>query len=349
VRRGVVVLHDAFGRLGPEDDAPRLPGDAIYPIASLTKPITATCVMCLVEDGVLGLNRPVQEYVPEFAGEGKQAVMVHHLLTHTSGITPEGIEAHATAKVASGELPLEERGYPVGIPLAFCCFPEVYDAPLARPPGTEMSYLNLGYGLLADIVGRVAGKPAEQFAAERVLEPLGMDDTRFAGIGSGRSRYVRRAADDPFAFLNEVDRVGRVWPGAAGATSTARDVAAFGQMFLNRGRYGGALVLSPASVAAMTRDQAPGIGASYGAERFSQAGWGFGWGIQLDKTAVNYPTLVSRRMFEHSGAGGAAILIDPEHEMVLVYLSVLTGGEVGGIPSWCFDLFANAAAAAIVD
>src|SRR5258708_7288294 len=77
-RRGVVVLHEAFGRLGPERDALPLPLDAVYPLASITKPITATCAMCLVEDGLLGLNRPVQEYVPEFPAPGKHPAMLHH-------------------------------------------------------------------------------------------------------------------------------------------------------------------------------------------------------------------------------------------------------------------------------
>src|SRR4051812_29228000 len=69
-RRGTIVLDEAWGRLGPEDDAPPLGVDSIFGIGSLNKPITATAVMCLIEDGLLGLNRPVQEYVPEFVGEG---------------------------------------------------------------------------------------------------------------------------------------------------------------------------------------------------------------------------------------------------------------------------------------
>src|SRR5215510_14315651 len=103
-RRGVVVLHEAYGRLGPQPASPALPLDAVYPLASITKPITATCAMCLVEDGVLGLHRPVQEYVPEFTGEGKDAVTIHHLLTHSSGITPEVVDAHAASKQERGEL-----------------------------------------------------------------------------------------------------------------------------------------------------------------------------------------------------------------------------------------------------
>ena len=64
---------------------PSVKRDTIYPLSSLTKPITATAAMLLVEDGLLGLQRPVSEYLPEFSGEGKQAVRVHHLLTHTQG------------------------------------------------------------------------------------------------------------------------------------------------------------------------------------------------------------------------------------------------------------------------
>ena len=90
-RRGVVVLHEAFGRLTPDDNAPPVKRDTIYPLSSLTKPITATAAMLLVEDGLLGLQRPVSEYLPEFSGEGKQAVRVHHLLTHTSGLRDEDV------------------------------------------------------------------------------------------------------------------------------------------------------------------------------------------------------------------------------------------------------------------
>src|SRR5438067_1849084 len=78
-RRGVILLHEAFGRLRPGRDSPPVELDTIFPLASIAKPITATAVMCLVEDGLVGLNRPVVDYIPEFTGEGKHHVMVHHL------------------------------------------------------------------------------------------------------------------------------------------------------------------------------------------------------------------------------------------------------------------------------
>ena len=90
-RHGGVFLNEAFGRMGPEKNAAALPPDAIFPLASLTKPITATAVMILVEEGVLGLNRPVQKYIPEFEGKGKELITIRHLMTHTSGLRAEDL------------------------------------------------------------------------------------------------------------------------------------------------------------------------------------------------------------------------------------------------------------------
>jgi CubicO group peptidase (beta-lactamase class C family) len=225
----------------------------------------------------------------------------------------------------------------------------LYDVPLAMPPGSEMAYCSLNYILLGDIVGRVAGMAAARFAEERVFGPLGMVDTSFAGADPARvPRLVRRAAADPFALLNNLDVLSRC-PGAGSATATAWDMAVFAQMFLNRGMYGGVRVLSPASVAEMTRDQIPGVPAVYGPERFDQAGWGYGWNIKVEKREANRPGLASSSTFEHSGAGGAAVLVDPQRELLVVYFSVETSGEPGEVHQWCMDHLADAAIAAIDD
>src|SRR5438094_84451 len=104
-RKGEIVLARAYGRLRPGPDSPPLALDSVFPIGSITKTITATAVLILVEDGIVGLNRPVQEYVPEFTGEGKDRVMVHHLLTHTSGLREGDVEAHAARKRETANLP----------------------------------------------------------------------------------------------------------------------------------------------------------------------------------------------------------------------------------------------------
>src|SRR5262249_30260772 len=154
-------------------------------IASLTKPITATAAMCLVDDGRLGLNRPVAEYIPEFIGEGKQAVMVHHLLTHTSGLTDADLLLHAEAERATATIPPPKESQHPAVRQQLSL---IYDAPLSMPPGAEMSYSNQGYALLGEIVERVSGQSLAEFARQRIFDPLGMKDTHYIVPDSVRHR-----------------------------------------------------------------------------------------------------------------------------------------------------------------
>jgi len=347
-RRGVIVLHEAFGRLTPEPDAPPLQRDSIFPIASMTKPITATAIMLLVEEGLLGLNRPVADYLPEFAGEGKQEVMVHHLLTHTSGLKDEEVNTHAAKKKDSVEVPSpEDTQHPrVHEYLFLRC-----DAPLWKPPGVEMSYCTYGYQLLGEIVRRVSGRSLADFARERIFQPLGMKDTEYIVSEAMRPRIVRRSADAPFAeFLETREAQETPWAGG-GVFSTAMDMALFGQMFLNRGIYGGIRILSPASVTEMTRNQIPGISARYyGGEFFPEASWGLGWDIHGNRKGLYYDGgLNSPSAFAHGGGSGVYMWVDPVYEIVGVYFSVALELTPHGRPKRSHDLFANAVTAAVVE
>jgi CubicO group peptidase (beta-lactamase class C family) len=335
-RRGVVVLHEACGRLGPEPDDPPLPVDAIFPLGSITKPITAACAMCLVEDGLLGLNRPVQEYVPELAGPGKEAVMVHHLLTHTSGLRDEDVDAHAAAAPAARDA----APAPGQHPWLADYLGRRLDAPLWKAPG---------YNLLGDIVRRLAGQSLPDFARERIFGPLGMRDTNYGVPEASRSRIVRRPPGaegagplGPLpAFLSPERLAGAFGSGAA--YGTASDVATFAQAML----IGGAGVLSPASVREMTRNQIPGIAAQFGPQLFPEAGYGFGWDIRGDKSVPLYGGLLSARAFGHMGAGGTLLYVDPACDLVMLYFSVVLGRRPDGLPIWNVDLLQDAAIAAV--
>jgi CubicO group peptidase (beta-lactamase class C family) len=348
VRKGIIVLHEAFGRLTPDDDSLPLPRDAIFPLASLSKPITATAAMILVEDGLLGLNRPVREYLPEFVGEGKDAVMVHHLLTHTSGLRNEDINVHAVSKGAAPLLPVGEHEHT--LPRLAEYLPARYDAPLWKLPGTEMSYCNFGYEMLGEIVRRVSGQPLQDVVRARICEPLGMVDTHFVVPEALRCRIVRRSPDALGGRILD----SRLWQdepyAGGGAFSTALDTATFGQMFLNRGCYGEARVLSPAAVAEMTRNQIPGIVSTYDGQFFPEASWGLGWSVLGNKKAERTGSLRSAQSFDHDGLGGVLLWVDPVHEIVGVYFSVALRElpPFSGIPDWCADLFANAVTAAVV-
>jgi CubicO group peptidase (beta-lactamase class C family) len=346
-RKGVIVLHEAFGHLTPEGDSPPLALDAIFPLASLTKPLTATAAMMLVEEGLLGPNRPVTEYIPEFTGKGKDKVMVHHLLTHTSGLTSEDVDLHKEKKGAIKIPPPAETQHPAINEYLFLG----YDTPLTYPPGTEQRYCDYAFEMVGEIVRRVSGKSLADFARERLFEPLGMKDTAYIVPESASHRVVKRPADGPLALLNSREWQQTPWA-APGAYSTAMDMAVFGQMFLNRGGYGDARILSPVTVAEMTRNQIPGTSSRVVDEFFPEAGTGFSWFIRENKKVVAYgETLQSSKTFCHGGAGGVFLWIDPVYEIVGCYFSVDTGPITVAetFRYWRADLFINAVMAAIVD
>lgn len=345
-RRGVVVLHEAYGRLTPEADSPPLQRDSLFPISSTTKPITATAIMALVEDGLLGLNRPVQGYIPEFVGDGKEDVLVHHLLTHTSGLDlvfgftpPDGTPEEM------GLPPNEETQHPLVHALLY---PE-FGTPLSMRPGEKMAYCNLNYALLGEIVRRVSGQSYANFAAERILGPLGMGDTHFIVPDAARSRAVKRPDTSAFAYLNAEWIMDAPMPWS-GVYSTARDMAVFGQMFLNGGVYGGARILSPPTVAAMTRNQVPGIGTSRWGEYHDEAFWGYGWNIYGGDDWESFPgTLQSPATFRHGGVGVVLLWVDPVYELVGVYFSVALEMFDSANAKSEWELFVNAVTAAVDD
>jgi len=358
-RRGVIVLHEAFGRLGPEPDAPPLQRNSIFPLASISKPITATAAMILVEEGLLGLNRPVQWYLPEFVGQGKEQVCVHHLLTHTSGLRDEDWFAHLEIDRATVEIPPPA---PTMHPFVHEWLFPAYDMPLWKAPGTEMHYCTFNYELLGDIVQRVSGQSLADFTRERIFQPLGMADTFWGVPEALKLRLVRRAADEPHADVLTQWKIGETPWASAGACSTALDMAVFGQMFLNRGVYGGVRVLSPATVAAMTRNQIPGISSNWFGEYFPEASWGLGWDVHGPKKCLaEAEQLSSAGSFGHGGWGHVMLCVDPLYELAMVCFSVLSWN---GLPADMRaardpyladgkahreDLFVNAATAAIVE
>jgi CubicO group peptidase (beta-lactamase class C family) len=354
-RRGVIVLHEAYGVMGPEPDAGPLQKDTIFPIASISKPITAAAVMCLVEDGLLGLNRPVQWYIPEFVGEGKDAVMVHHLLTHTAGFTDEGMSAHVQSKRGTRQVPPPESTEHPWLHEEYCLR---YDAPLSWLPGKEMSYYSWNYEFLGEIVRRASGRAFADFVQQRILGPLGMADTHWTITDDLRDRVVRRDQDDWGAETFAAFRILETPWASAGACSTARDMAVFAQMFLNLGTYGDVRILSRPAVTAMTRNQIPGISTDYFGDIYPEATWGLGWSLCGSKKSVGYAeVLQSPASFCHGGFGGTLLWADPEAEIVGACFSVnrnagvpahhrgRTIGELYGRP----DLFINAVTASIVD
>jgi len=366
-RRGAIVLHEAFGVRHFQDIAPTLRRDSIFPVASCTKPITAAAVLCLAEDGLIGLNRPFIDYVPELdvpGVEGLADAKVADLLCHTAGYDEIDLGAFVgAAGRRAGDLPPPAPGQHATINRTIRL---AAGAPLSRRPGTAMVYSNFGYNLLGDIVRRVSGQPFWQFVRSRLFEPLGMRDSYLVLPPALRERRVYRApglpATQPSPVYGGIDSPERdeLDVGSVGLAATALDLAVFMQMLLNRGSYDGRWILSPASVDAMTRNQVSDSIPSIMARpspitgkrmEIDIKGGGYGYGLFIFGTGDRWGangSLTSLSAFGHAGFPGCQMWADPECELVGVYLAVSPGLR-REFPIGTADRFQNAVHAAIVD
>jgi CubicO group peptidase (beta-lactamase class C family) len=288
-----VVRLEAFGPVAT---------DSIFLIASITKPIFATSVMRLVERGHALLNEPIARHVPEFAANGKQDVRLWHLLTHTSGLD------EASVMQAQGSERWEWASF-----LERTCA-----APLKFLPGSRFSYCSPPFMVMADMVRRLTGTDHANYLREAVLEPLGMRDTSFTPPDSAR---VVPVLDPP--WRDEQEQAG--WIGlqnpAGGLWSTAADVVRFGQLLLHDGELDGYRVLAPATLRTMTTLQTAGVPSITGAGEFlSYHGLGFSK-AGPDSERGPSPELRSPAGFGHGGATGTYLWVEPEFDLVFVFLT----------------------------
>ena len=166
------------------------------------------------------------------------------------------------------------------------------------------------------------------------------------------SRYIKRlmaAPESPFMEGLESRQMQETPYAGAGIFATVRDMAVFGQTFLNGGGYGDARVLSPATVAAMTRDQIPGLAADFFGREISPASWGYGWTVESPaKWVYFHGSLQSLGTYSHSGGSGFKLWIDPQRELVAVYVEAcLRSNLMSGELYWNCDLFENAVTGAV--
>ena len=352
-RRGVIVLAEALGSRGPGLEPVAL--DSVFPIASVTKSMTATLVMILVEDGEIGLNRHAYRYLPELTSADNRDVLVHHLLTHTSGLDEMAVAEHINKRLLDVEL----TSPPDGVhPCVNAQLAASWDAARATPAGRAWSYTDHGYVLLGEIVRRVSGDSIDTFARRRLFEPLGMRDTGYVLREDLNERLVHRAPDIPFGEVNPDS----VWPqfedprfatydaGDGSVKATAPDLAAFAQMFLNRGEYAGSRLLSRAGVAAMTRNQTPGlrVGSDAGAP---EARYGYGWFVDgTDRWEYFHGSLQPVGTLSHPGAGGTCVFVDPQNELLGVVLEVVTTRTATqSQPSGIYERFQNVVYSSLED
>ncbi len=279
----------------------------LYYLASITKPVTATAAMLLIQDGRLLLDDPIGQYLPEFAtgDPGKERVLVRHLCTHTCGL-PDMVPDNEG---------LRQRHAGLDAFAASAC-----RADLLFPAGTEVRYSSAGLLLLAQIVERITRRRLHDVLLERLFGPLGLRDFTYhlPDAEFGRVARIRlQSGVEPTDWDNNSPywrRLGAPW---GGITASADSTARLGTFFLQAGWIGGhgrdLAILSPEVVRLMTRLHTGNVEG----ERLYGAQWGLGWSLG----ARWMGELATLATFGHIGSSGTMLWIDPPRRLVCCVLT----------------------------
>ena len=304
-RRGQMVEPRFFGRRTPTRNSPALRRDALFLTASITKPVTCTAIMMLLERGRLALDDRVADYVPAFAANGKGRVQIRHLLTHTSGL-PDMLPNNDALRSA-------HRPFSAFVE-------ETCKLKLLFPPGTRVNYQSMGIAILAEIVHQVSGVALPQFLTTEIFTPLGMGDT---SLGWQPAKRDRIAAVRVSAAQEKLDwnwntpywlGFGAPW---GGLITSPSDFAIFCQMMLNGGAFGKTRILSQRAVHAMTSNQFEAMPLVPEEDRRCRP-WGLGWRLNWPGHSANFGDLLGRSTYGHWGATGTLCWIDPETQSFMI-------------------------------
>jgi len=305
----------------------KMPPNAMFWIASMTKPMAAVCVLQLQEAGKLSIDDPVEKHLPEFAGQWMiesrskgtltlkkptRGITIRDLLTHTSGL--------ANTNSPRPESTLAE------LVMSYS------KTPLQFEPGSRWSYSNAGINTLGRIVEAVSGTPFAEFLQTHVLNPCGMKDTTFWPTPAQAKRIATsyRPGRDGQLERTEVyflkgglsNRKRTPYP-AGGLYSKATDVVQFYQMMLNGGTFKGQRVLKKETAALMTRTQTGDIKTGF------VDGMSWGLGFQVVKTPQGVTDSLSAGTYGHGGAYATQSWADPKTGRIVVLMIQRAGFRNG--------------------
>ena len=325
--------------------------DTIWRIYSMTKPITSVAAMILYEEGAFELTDPVSKFIPSFADlrvytggsdlrqvsvPAIEPVRIWHLLTHTSGLTYGFHRSHPVDALYRG------RGFEWGTPrdtgLAACC--DIWAGlPLLFQPGAEWNYSVATY-VLGRVIEVASGSGLDEFLASRVFGPLAMTETGFWVPEADRGRLGALYTIGHGRKATRMDALGAVarkrpvfLGGGGGLVGTAADYLRFMSMLLGTpgspaGHLDGVQLLSPRTVAFMTRNQLPGGTdlETFGRPLFAEApfrGVGFGLGFAVVFDPVPGRTLSTEGEFSWGGAASTAFFVDPKTGLSVSFFTQL--------------------------
>jgi CubicO group peptidase (beta-lactamase class C family) len=314
-----IIALEAFGLADIASGRP-MRKDCVFWIASMTKPITAMGVLMLVEEGKVGLDEPVEKYLPSFKGQklgtptgpvpAPRPVTVRDLLTHTSGLS--------AASLTAANQPVDT------IPLA-AMVDHSGRTPLISAPGAKWAYSNTGINALGRIIEVVSGQPYADFVQKRFFDPLDMNSTSFWPDDTLQASLATPYRKDKATgkliaagnsrFSNPLQNRARTALPAGGLFSTANDLAQLYQMILRGGELDGHRFLRPETLKLMTTNQLGEMPKVSFAE-----GMRMGLGFHVVGTPVGVTESLSPGSFGHGGAYGTQAWIDPVRRQAYVLL-----------------------------
>jgi CubicO group peptidase (beta-lactamase class C family) len=334
-RHGKLGYYETFGHLDPVARTP-MPKDAVFSIASMTKPLVTVGALMLYEEGRLMVNEPVGKYLPRLARmqvaaqqcDGAtvapaRAMTIEDLMRHTAGLS-----------YGRGNTPLHAR-YPFSSDIAATKWTgaefieQLAALPLHYQPGSAWEY---GFGL--DVLGlaieSVTGMPLGRYLEERLFGPLGMRDTGFTVPPAKVGRYAKALPNDPVTREPQTLRDGtkphKFDCGGGCAVSTAADYLRFAQMLLNGGELDGVRILARKTVEYMTADHiGPEVDTAKLREYPNINGYGFGLGVAVRRGTGMGGMMSSPGEFHWAGSTGTYFWVDPAEALAVVFMAHAPG------------------------
>lgn len=321
--------------------------DAIFRIASMTKPITSMAFMQLVEQGKAALSEPVAKYIPEFsklgvfvAGGGAMPFIsrppaspmrIIDLMRHTSGLTYSFQErTPIDAAYRKAELENRQKNDAQGF------IDHLSRIPLQFDPGTCWNY-SVSTDVLGVLVERISGQSLGEYFKQHIFDPLGMVDTGFKVPAAQAHRIPACFAFEPDTKMRQMDKAGAesLWAkdwmfesGGGGLCSTLADYHRFCRMLLNGGALDGVQIISPKTLELMTANHLPGGGdlTQHSKALFSEAenagiGFGLGFACNINPAATMVPG--SKGEFYWGGMFSTAFLVDPVEDLIMIFMTQL--------------------------
>jgi len=338
-RRGRVAHLEAQGLMDLETNKP-MAKDAIFRIASMTKPVVGVAVLMMIEEGKIRLSDPVSKFIPQFKDlkvavpqGGQQAgargaapprfytvpaereITIKDLLTHTSGLVSGTISTAEAAKITRNP----------GDTLADY-IPRLGQVPLEFQPGSRWTYSpGAGFDTLGRIVEIVSGQSLDQFLRQRIFDPLGMKDTSFNISDAQRPRAAtmyQKNAQGLEKAANQRLTATTYFSGGGGLSSTADDYGRFAQMLVNGGQLNGKRLLAPRTVELM--------GSPYAPDTLPGRARGEAWGlsVRVITDAVARNTYLSNGSFGWQGAFGTHFWVDPKEKLVGLLMVQTSNQEI---------------------